>query len=124
MKLRGYIFSRNFHGERVPQHIQNLVIRDYCKRNNFHFLLSSTEYAMPKSFLMLTQIVSDLQNIDGIAAYSIFQLPENFYVRKNIVQIFLETKKQIHFACENMKITNLEAANQFVSREYRAGFTL
>ena len=36
-KLRGYIFSRSFMGERAPQHVQNIIIRDYCKRNNFTY---------------------------------------------------------------------------------------
>ena len=31
-KFRGYIFSRAFQGERVPQHVQNIVIRDFCKK--------------------------------------------------------------------------------------------
>ena len=71
MKLRGYIFSRPFLGERVPQHVQNLVIRDYCKKNQFQFLLSATEYAMPNSDIMLKQVVSELDKINGIVAYSI-----------------------------------------------------
>lgn len=37
MRLKGYIFSRPFLGERVPQHIQNIVIRDYCIKNNITF---------------------------------------------------------------------------------------
>ena len=45
-KLRGYIFSRAFMGERVPQSIQNLVIREFCKKNNYSYLLSAAEYAM------------------------------------------------------------------------------
>ena len=47
---RGYIFSRPFHGNRVPQHVQNMVIRDYCQRNGLNYLLSATEYAMPDPF--------------------------------------------------------------------------
>ena len=31
-KLKGYIFSRPFMGEQVPQHVQNIVLRDYCKK--------------------------------------------------------------------------------------------
>ena len=31
-KVRGYIFCRSFMGERAPQHVQNIVIRDYCKK--------------------------------------------------------------------------------------------
>ena len=30
--LRGYIASRPVAGARVPQHVQNLVIRDYARR--------------------------------------------------------------------------------------------
>ena len=36
-KVRGYIFSRSFMGERVPQHIQNIVISDFCKKNDLNF---------------------------------------------------------------------------------------
>ena len=48
-KLKGYIFSRPFLGERVPQHIQNIVLRDYSKKLNINFLLSATEYQTTKS---------------------------------------------------------------------------
>ena len=44
-KFRGYIFSRPFHDERVPQNVQNLVIREFVKKN-FDYLLSKAEYSM------------------------------------------------------------------------------
>ena len=103
MKLRGYIFSRPFLGERVPQHVQNLVIRDYCKKNQFQFLLSATEYAMPNSDIMLKQVISELDKINGIVAYSIFQLPINREDRVIAIRSILEQKKEIHFACEDMR---------------------
>ena len=56
-KLRGYIFSRKFFGERVPQHIQNQIIRNYCKINKMEYLLSATEYAISGSSLMLSKII-------------------------------------------------------------------
>tara|TARA_B100002052_G_C15551242_1_gene449219 strand:+ start:195 stop:569 length:375 start_codon:yes stop_codon:yes gene_type:complete len=108
MKLRGYIFSRPFLGERVPQHVQNLVIRDYCKKNQFQFLLSATEYAMPDSDIMLKQVISELDKINGIVAYSIFQLPINLEDRVVAIRSILEQKKEIHFACEDMRIQNNE----------------
>ena len=49
-KLRGYIFSRPFMEERVPQHVQNIILRNYCEKNNYAFLLSSVEYKMNNSF--------------------------------------------------------------------------
>ena len=39
--LKGYIFSRKFYDERVPQHIQNLVLRNYCQMNKLNYLLSA-----------------------------------------------------------------------------------
>ena len=40
MKVRGYIFSRAFMGERVPQHIQNQIIRKFCEINNLESRIS------------------------------------------------------------------------------------
>ena len=106
MKLRGYIFSKPFLGERVPQHVQNIIIRDYCTKNNFQYLLSVAEYAILGSDLILQQTISEFNKIDGIVAYSIFQLPEDWSARQLIVKIFLDSKKEMHFACENMVIRN------------------
>ena len=51
--FRGYIFSREFMGERVPQNVQNLFIRDFCNKKNFQYLLSATEYAMKSATIRL-----------------------------------------------------------------------
>jgi sporadic carbohydrate cluster protein (TIGR04323 family) len=102
-KVRGYIFSRPFMGERVPQHVQNLVIRDYCERNRLHFLLSVTEYAMQGSHLILEQVLSELSEIDGLVAYSLFQLPEDAAQRQRIYDQVLNRQKNIYFAVEGLK---------------------
>ena len=59
--VRGYIFSRKFLDERVPQHVQNIVIRDYCKNNNLQYLLSSTEYILEDSHLMMQQLMNEIK---------------------------------------------------------------
>ena len=38
-KIKGYIFSRPFLDERAPQHIQNLVIREFCKKKDYIIVL-------------------------------------------------------------------------------------
>ena len=48
---RGYISSRTFSGNWVPQHIQNTIIRNYCNINNLHYLLSSAEYSIENSYI-------------------------------------------------------------------------
>lgn len=105
-RFRGYVFSRPFMGERVPQAVQNLVIRDFCKKKGFEFLLSSTEYAMPACHLMLEQAIETVDEVDGIAMYSLFQLPEDNDYRKEVCQRIIHLKKQIHFACENLSLSS------------------
>lgn len=107
-KFRGYIFSRDFLGERAPQHIQNIVIRDYCSKKNIQFLLSSVEYAMPNSSIIFQQLLNELRVIDGIVAYSMFQLPDSEKIREITYQKVIKDNKEIHFAVENLSIKENE----------------
>ena len=104
--VRGYIFSRPFMGERVPQHVQNLVIRDYCKKKGIQYLLSATEYAMAGSHLMLQQIMDELPQLEGIVFYSLFLLPEQKKERDRVCKVILENKKTIFFAVEGLLMSN------------------
>ena len=76
-KFRGYIFSRPFFNERVPQHIQNNILREYSRENKINYLLSATEYVMEDSYLMLRKVLNEIKNVDGILFYSLFQLPKS-----------------------------------------------
>ena len=103
--LRGYVSSHPFMGERCPQHIQNIVLRDYCQKINCKYLLSGTEYAMDNSYLMLQQVVDEIPSIDGIVAYSLFQMPEVQEDRLKIYENLLQKNGEIHFSVEGLKIT-------------------
>ncbi len=108
MNFRGYIFSRNFsNGKFVDQSIQNSVIRQACEKNNYNFKLSATEYGMKNCFLMLEKLIEDLKDnqLDGIAFYTIYQLPANAN-RHKILNIVLKKKKKIFFSKENITIKN------------------
>ena len=105
-RARGYIFSRSFMGERAPQHVQNIVIRDFCKKKSLSYLLSSTEYRMKNSFLILKDIVSKLKDYDGIVAYSLFQMPSNYDERNKILKKIINNKKFIFFAVEQIEVFN------------------
>ena len=105
-KVRGYIFSRSFMGERVPQHIQNIVINDYCTKNDLHLLLSATEYCMDKSISIFKSVFDEVSKVSGIVFYSIFQLPENDIARTSFLKKAINKKKIIYFACEREKIFN------------------
>ncbi len=100
------MFSRFFMGERVPQHIQNQVIRNYCIQNNFEYLLSAVEYSMRNSTLMLNQIFNETKNLDGIGFYSLFQLPESDIERNKFLKKILKKKKFVFFAVENIILSS------------------
>ncbi len=111
-KIRGYIFSRSFFGERVPQNVQNLVIRDYCNKLGYQYLLSSVEYTMKDSSLMLNSILKEIKNINGIIFYSYFQLPSSIKERNNLYKVMFSNNKSLHFALENIEIRNLEESSK------------
>ena len=107
--FKGYIGSRPFYGERTPQHIQNLVVRDYCQRNDFNFLLSATEYAMPDCFMILDQLIEEISSVDGIVAYSMFMLPNEPARRQLIYSRTLDADRSLHFAVEGLCVDNSAA---------------
>ena len=93
-------------GERVPQHIQNIILRNYCANNNHIFFLSASEYTMTNSYNILNQVVEKIDNFDGIIAYSMFQMPEDFNLRTKIFNKILSKNKILLFAVENMELSN------------------
>jgi sporadic carbohydrate cluster protein (TIGR04323 family) len=98
---RGYVFSRAVDNHRVPQHIQNLVIRDYAQRRKLHYLLSATEYAMPGCYLILEQVLGDLAAVDGIILYSMFMLPPAPVERDKIYRKLIAADAGLHAAVES-----------------------
>jgi sporadic carbohydrate cluster protein (TIGR04323 family) len=107
-KLRGYIFARPFMGERAPQHVQNIILRDYCQKRGHELLLSAAEYAMPDSYMILESVLDDLANIDGIVFYSLYQLPTQPEQRRLVYSRVLDAQKSLHFAVEGMSISSIK----------------
>ncbi len=101
---RGYIASRPVRGSTVPQHVQNLVIRDFAQRNGLLFKLSATEYAMAGSFMMLDAVLGELPQLDGIILYSQFMLPERPERRRAIYDRVLAEGKMLAGAVENLTL--------------------
>ena len=107
---RGYIGSRPYFGERAPQHVQNLVIRDYCQRNGLLYLLSATEYAMPRCYMMLESILRELPKIEGMVLHSLFMLPRRRDRRRAVYDEVLRHGRVLHAASENIVIATPDEA--------------
>lgn len=103
---RGYVFSRSVDNHRVPQHIQNLVIRDYAARRKLHYLLSATEYAMAGCYLILEQVLDELATLDGVILYSMFMLPAAADERSRIYRRLLDAGCSLHSAVEGFVLAD------------------
>lgn len=97
---RGYVASRDVRGQRWPQHVQNIVIRDYCAREKLPFLLSVAEYAMDGCYMNLQTVLDELPRIQGIVAFSLFMLPQRAERRLGIYRRVLDTGTTLHGALE------------------------
>jgi sporadic carbohydrate cluster protein (TIGR04323 family) len=103
---RGYVSSRPIDGDRAPQRMQNLAIRDYAARRKLFLKLSATEWAMPDCFLVLEQVISELAELDGVIFYSLGQLPEDSVKRAKLLDAFLASGAALHAALENVVMTD------------------
>jgi sporadic carbohydrate cluster protein (TIGR04323 family) len=107
-KVRGYVFSRELDDSHVPQHVQNIIIRDYCSKHKLQYLLSATEYSMANSYKILDSVINKINNIDGVVFYNFFQLPHSFTKREKIFKKFVQNKKTLHFAVENISFNSVK----------------
>jgi len=97
---RGYIASRPVRGTSFPQRVQNLVVRNYAERRGLPFKLSLTEYAMPRSYMMLATLLDELPKLDGLIFFSMFMLPENRERRVAMYERVLAAGATLHAALE------------------------
>ena len=99
---RGYIASGEFNGNRVPQHIQNQIVKSYCDTNALKFVLSRAEYWINGS--TDCQLWAALkEGFKHIVFYSIWQLPESSSVREKVFQYCMKNQITLHFATERMR---------------------
>ncbi|OUV61128.1 MAG: hypothetical protein CBC82_07240 [Cellvibrionales bacterium TMED122] len=110
MKFKGYISSRKLlDGSVNHQKVQNLVIRDACEKRGFEYKLSLTEYGIKNCFLSFNQLLIDIKKnkFDGIAFYSLAQLPKKKFDREKLYKLIKLNKKKILFSLENILVENI-----------------
>ena len=105
---RGYIGARPLMGSRTPQHVQNIVIRDYARRKNLMFLLSAVEHVMPGSYMVLEDILDELPRLRGFICYSIFMLPPDPASRHAIYDRVLREEADMHAAVEEISLASMQ----------------
>ena len=103
---RGYISTRRICGHRIPQHIQNLVVREYARRRGLEFKLSATEHASKACYLILEEVLADLSNLDGVIAYSLYMLPRDTARRLGVYRTIIDSCCTLFLAVEDFEVSN------------------
>jgi len=101
---RGYNGSRPYHGLDFPQNVQNFIIRNYCQKFGYTFLLSASEYKMPGCYMILEEVLSTIDTLEGIVLFSIFMLPVRKERRLHIYETILNAGSSLHGALEDVSI--------------------
>ena len=97
-------------GRSAPQHIQQLVMRDYCRARGLAYLLAATEYRMPGCTMMLDGLLSELDALEGIVMYSITLFPDSKDKRIAMYRRLFDKGCELHAAVENIVIRNWDDA--------------
>lgn len=103
---RGHIASRPIAGSRIPQHVQNLVVRDYAARKGLAYLLSATEFSMPDCHLVLDGVMNEIDAYEGVIVYSLFMLPQDRDARHVIYDRLLSAGAVMYAAVEDYRIAS------------------
>ena len=109
---RGYVAARPVLGNRVPQHVQNLVIRDFARRQGLAYKLSGTEYAMPGCYMMLEEILDELPRLEGFIAYTLFMLPRSTERRLAVYRRIIDAGRIFYGAVEGLALANWDDAGR------------
>lgn len=105
---RGYNGSRSYHGLDFPQNVQNFIIRNYCQKYNLTYLLSASEYKMPGCYMILEEVISAIDTLEGVVLFSIFMLPARKERRERIYEAVLKAGSSLHGALEDVAIRRHE----------------
>lgn len=106
---KGYVATRPVRGDRIPHHVQGLVIRDYAQRFDLACpRLPAVEYAMPGCYMMLESVLDELPatNGQGVICYSLFMLPERASRRRGMYKRLFDAGCSLHGALENIALWN------------------
>lgn len=108
--FRGYMGARMSMERSTPQHIQQMVMREYCKARGMAYLLAATEYRMPGCTMMLDAVLHEVDHIEGIVMYSLCLFPESRARRMSMYTVLIDKGCTLHTAVEGIVIRTMEDA--------------
>ncbi len=112
-QLQTYVSSRKFGEWRLPVPMQNIILKDYCEKNNFIFNVSMNELNMPNSFTVLNTILKELKEDQGILMCSYKMITSNNAKILEIIKSSIKYGVEWHFAFENLRIKDSKDLKKF-----------
>lgn len=106
--IRGYCTHQKFGDFRIPVPQQNVIIRDFAKKNNFGFKLSTNEFYFDNCYMQLSRLIEICINekIYGLVMLSYLMLPEDLQKLNKILKKLLKSNIKVFFIIENLQIEN------------------
>lgn len=101
---RGYVTSRPFGGYSIPVPVQSLVLRDYCQRKGFVYVLPANENCFPHSYLVLEGMIQNLGGFSGVLMCSMHMMPQRSERRRHVLDTILRQGCSVHFVLEGIVV--------------------
>ena len=105
---RGYVTSRPFGGYIIPVPVQSLVLRDYCQRKGYVYVLPVNENSFPHSYLVLEGMILNLADFAGVLMCSMHMLPQTAKRRRTIFDTILTQHCSVHLVLEGLVVETLQ----------------
>ncbi len=105
---RGYVTSRPFGGYVIPVPVQSLVLRDYCQRKGYVYVLPVNENSFPHSYLVLEGMIQNLSDFSGVLMCSMHMLPQLSARRRAIFDTILRQGGSVHLVLEGIVVERSE----------------
>ena len=99
---RTYCTHQPFGGFQIPVPVQNIVVREYARRNQLLLKLSVNELFLPGCYLGLQGLLEQLPRLEGLFMASLFVLPEDAEVRERVYAALLRESASLHLVMESV----------------------
>ena len=103
--LTGYATVREFGGYALPVPIQNKLLRNYCKENNFIYKLPLNETCLKENYMFLFSTINRASKNTDIGMCSIHMFPQDNGKFELLLKRIIIKNLKFHFIFENSVIS-------------------
>ena len=92
IKIFGYVKNGQFGDYAMPVPFQNLILRDYAKKNGFIYVLPNNEICFENNYTIFNTLIQKLKKKSNIVCCSVFMLPNKKTEMKKMLNILKKKK--------------------------------